>query len=34
MLERIVAYITSNIGTTFSATSISKYLKSEGQLLY
>ena len=30
MLERIVAYITSNIGTTFSATSISKYLKNEG----
>ena len=31
MLERIVAYITSNIGTTFSATSISKYLKNEGR---
>jgi predicted AAA+ superfamily ATPase len=29
MLERIVAYITANIGTTFSATSVSKYLKSE-----
>ena len=31
MLERIIAYITSNIGTTFSSTSISKYLKSEGR---
>lgn len=31
MLERIVAYITANIGTTFSATTISKYLKSEGR---
>ena len=31
MLERIVAYITANIGTSFSATSISKYLKSEGR---
>ena len=31
MLERIVAHITSNIGTTFSATSISKYLKNEGR---
>ena len=31
MLERIIAYVTSNIGTTFSATSISKYLKSEGR---
>jgi hypothetical protein len=31
MLERIVAYITSNIGTTFSSTAISKYLKSEGR---
>lgn len=29
MLERIIAYITSNIGTTFSSTAISKYLKSE-----
>ena len=31
MLERIVAYVTSNIGTTFSSTAISKYLKSEGR---
>lgn len=31
MLERIVAYITANIGTTFSSTTISKYLKSEGR---
>jgi len=31
MLERIVAYITANIGTSFSATSISKYLKNEGR---
>lgn len=30
MLERVIAYITSNIGTTFSSTAISKYLKSEG----
>ncbi len=31
MLERIIAYITSNIGTTFSSTAISKYLKCEGR---
>lgn len=31
MLERIIAYVTSNIGMTFSSTSISKYLKSEGR---
>ncbi len=31
LLERIVAYITANVGTTFSATAISKYLKSEGR---
>ena len=31
MLERIIAYVTSNIGTTFSSTGISKYLKSEGR---
>ena len=31
MLERIIAYVTSNIGTTFSSTSISRYLKSEGR---
>lgn len=29
LLERIIAYITANVGTTFSATSISKYFKSE-----
>ncbi len=29
LLERIIAYITANVGTTFSATGISKYLKSE-----
>lgn len=31
MLERIIAHITTNIGTTFSSTAISKYLKSEGR---
>jgi len=31
LLERIIAYITANIGTTFSATAISKYLKNEGR---
>ncbi len=31
MLERIISYITANIGTTFSATSIAKFLKSEGR---
>lgn len=29
LLERIIAYITANVGTTFSATGVSKYLKSE-----
>ena len=29
LLERIIAYITANVGTTFSATAISKYLKCE-----
>ena len=29
LLERIIAYMTANVGTTFSATSISKYFKSE-----
>lgn len=33
MLERIIAYITANIGTTFSSTAISKYLKSEGRVI-
>lgn len=31
MLERIVAYITANIGTTFSATSLSRYLKGQNR---
>lgn len=31
MLERIITYITANIGTTFSSTAISKHLKSEGR---
>lgn len=31
MLERILTYVTANIGNTFSATTISKYLKSEGR---
>lgn len=31
MLERLLYYVTSNIGTPFSAASISKYLKSEGR---
>ncbi len=31
MLERIITYITANIGTTFSSTSISRYLKNEGR---
>lgn len=33
MLERIIAYVTANIGTTFSSTAISKYLKSEGRFV-
>lgn len=33
LLERIIAYITANIGTIFSATAISKYLKSEGRIV-
>ncbi len=31
LLERILNYVTSNIGNTFSATTISKYLKNEGR---
>lgn len=31
LLKRIIAYITTNIGTTFSATSVSKFMKSEGR---
>jgi len=33
LLERVISYITTNIGTTFSATSISKYFKSEGRIV-
>ena len=29
MLERLIAYVSQNIGTTFSATAIAKYFKSE-----
>lgn len=31
LLERIIAYLTLNIGTSFSANSIAKYLKNEGR---
>lgn len=31
LLERILAYVLSNIGTTFSANNISKYFKNEGR---
>ncbi len=31
LLERILAYVTANIGNTFSATTISKYMKNEGR---
>ena len=31
LLERIIAYVIVNIGTTFSATSLSKFLKSENR---
>lgn len=31
LLERIITYITTNVGTTFSASSITKFLKSEGR---
>lgn len=31
LLERIITYITANIGTPFSATSITKFLKNEGR---
>lgn len=31
LLERIVHYVTANIGTTFSATNLSKFFKSEGR---
>ena len=32
LLERIIAYVFSNIGTTFSASSISKYFKNENRI--
>ena len=31
LLERIITYMTANVGTVFSATALSKYLKSEGR---
>ena len=31
LLEKIIAYVTANIGTTFSATSISKFFRSENR---
>lgn len=31
LLERIIAYITANVGTPFSASSIAKFFKSEGR---
>lgn len=31
LLERIAAYVTANIGMTFSASSLSKYIKNEGR---
>lgn len=31
LLERIISYVLANVGTTFSATSISKFLKSENR---
>lgn len=31
LLEKIISYVTANIGTTFSATSISKFFKSENR---
>lgn len=31
LLERIIAYMIANVGTTFSATALSKYFKSEGR---
>lgn len=33
LLEKIIAYVTANIGTTFSATSISKFFKSENRIV-
>jgi hypothetical protein len=31
LLERIIAYVIANIGTTFPATSLAKYFKSKGK---
>lgn len=31
LLQRILAYVMANVGTTFSATSLSRFLKSEGR---
>lgn len=31
LLSRIIAYVMANVGTTFSATSLAKYFKSEGR---
>ena len=33
LLERIIAYVFSNLGTTFSASSISKFFKSENRIV-
>ena len=33
LLERIIGYVTANLGTTFSATSIVKYFKSKGRIV-
>jgi len=33
LLERIIGYVISHVGTTFSATAVSKYFKSEGRIV-
>lgn len=33
LLERIIGYVTANVGATFSATSIVKYFKNEGRIV-
>lgn len=33
LLERIIGYVTANVGATFSASSIVKYFKSEGRIV-
>ncbi len=33
LLERIIAYVIANVGTTFSATSLSKFLKNEKRIV-